>query len=142
MWAWQPIPAAAITAEVVAVSIPPSGGWESWLGHKKRQETLRREEERRLEQIEAQRLAIQKVEARLAQEQATKAAEGRRDAQNAKALSRLNASIEAHQRELDRLTEHLDALLVLAYLEHEQELIKQELLKRRNNAIILLLLAA
>jgi len=116
-----------------------SGGWEYWIHHRKRQERLRREEEERQEQIEAQRLAVEKAKSRLAQEQATKAAEALRRTQRTKVLAQLTARVSAQQEELNRLTEHLDALLVLAYLEREMIHVKR---KRRNATIMVLLLDA
>lgn len=110
-----------------------SGGWEYYLRHESRQRRLRKEEEERLEQIAAQRLAIEQAQAKL---QATKAEQASKDANRDHAIARLTRSIAAQERELAVLMDRLDSLLVLTYLENER-FIEQ---KRRNAAAMILLL--
>lgn len=126
---------------VVVAQIQNTGGWESYLAHRKRQEQRAYEEEKLQEQIEAQRLAVEDAQLRLELDQERKAEEERRDGRRNRVIAQIARGIKAQQSEIEQMMAHLEDLMVLDALERDQEL--QALIqKRRNAAIVLLLYAA
>lgn len=128
-------------AAIAVVAEQPSGGWESYLAHRKRQDQRVYEEEKLQEQIEAQRLAVEDAQLKIELEQKRKAEEEQRDNRRIRVIAQIARGIKAQQSDIEQMMAHLEALMVLDALERDQAL--QALIqKRRNAAIVLLLYAA
>jgi len=121
-------PSTIETTSVVR-AVPSAFGWDAYL------DRLERKRRRRKKELEEQRIALEQAKAELDQEKA-----------NAEQLPKLpNAiirRIKAQEREIEAMLDRLESLMVLDYLEYEQEQKQEQIRKKRNRTALVLLLAA
>ena len=132
--------AGKVVAPPVVVEPTSAGGWESYLHTRKRQDQRRFEEEKRQEQIEAQRLALLAAQRKLEAEQDRKVEEEHKTKRRKRVIAQINRGIESQQSEIEQIMAHLEALMALDALERDIAL--QALVQKRRNAAIVLLLYA
>jgi hypothetical protein len=110
--------------------IRPSGGfnphgWDAYL------DRLERNRRRRKKELEEQRIALEQAKAELEQEKAK--------AELPKLPNAIKLKIKAQERKIEAMLDRLESLMVLDYLEYEQE---QKQARKKRTVTALLLLAA
>lgn len=131
----------------VAVEQPNSGGWESWIHHRRR--LAKRLEEERLEEIEQQRKLLEQAQQAIAEAEAREKAERAQKERDSirksdQKIISLRKTIAAEKRLAEEIQDRIYRLVMINALEIDtlERQIEAERVRRRRNAVALLLLAA